>query len=74
MKRVEYFFARLPDERKPGKTYRSRWLMTREDIAARGGTAIEETRVVREVPDSPEEGQKAVYNSLGKPQCKSPPN
>lgn len=68
MKRVEYFFARLPDERKPGKTYRSRWLMTREDAELRGGTIIEETRVVRDIAETPEEQQAAMYNSMGKPQ------
>lgn len=55
MKRVELFFAMLPSETRPGKFHKSRWRMTREDAARRGGTVLEETLEVRDLPETDEE-------------------
>jgi hypothetical protein len=55
MKSVEMFFAMLPSDTRPGKLVRSRWRMTREEIARRGGTVLEHTREVRAIAETPDE-------------------
>jgi hypothetical protein len=55
MKRVEFFFAMLPDEIRAGRFFKSRWRMTREDAARHGGTVIENTIEVRDLPETQEE-------------------
>jgi len=64
MKRVEYFFAMLPSETRPGKFVKSRWRMPREEIERRGGTVLEDTREERELPETDEE-KVALFKPRG---------
>jgi len=49
MKTIEVFTALLPSETRPGKFYRSRWKMTREEAARRGGKVDEPSKELRQV-------------------------
>jgi len=65
VKRVDYFFAMLSHERKPGRFYKSRWRVTREDAERRGGTVLEGTAEAREIPKTQEERATALRVAWG---------
>ena len=67
VKRVEYFLAKLPDPVRPGRFFRTRHLMLREDIERGGGMVREHTKVTRDIPETPEEHLDALYRAAGTP-------
>lgn len=58
MRRVELYLAMLPGP--GGRMRRSRWRMTREEAAARGGVIIEGSLEVRQVPETDEEMRRLL--------------
>jgi hypothetical protein len=69
MKTVEYWRWRLASATKPGKRTTTSYVLTEEEALRRDPTAerMPGTRVEREVPETEDESQEALYRQgLGK--------
>jgi hypothetical protein len=61
MKRVAYYRWRLPDELRPGRTYRCKWLMSEETAAGYPG-AVKDGETPAEYRDEPETPEERMQN------------